>query len=203
MEKLFFISLIVFKCFFSSAQQSNRFATLDRFFAGIPLQSTFENWFDFISEHPHLGVDSTTKKGNYSSFKQGIENYFPFPNSLSIKILFKNTIFVDPTTFQIVDSFKTIDILGDFGINKAGRKESVKFYKGLRKELMKNYRYEFKDYEGEASWFYKGKNRNFPNCSLHFGYSEELKFYYVILSYDDQKSKIIKSYPPPDNTLRH
>jgi hypothetical protein len=196
--------LFLFSFFISvSAQQSNKFATLDRYFAGIPLQSGFESWYYYVSSHPYLGIDSSSRRGNYSSFKPGIESYFPFPDSMAVKILFHKVIYMNASTHQFIDSFKSVSIEANFGPDKFARRESVKFYKGLRKELMRNYRYEYRDYYNQASWFYRGKNKNFPYCSIFFGYSEERKFYYVLLSYNDQKSQPIKSYPPPDNTLRH
>ena len=203
MKKIVFVLLLLPVCMGAPAQQENKFATLDRYFAGIPLQSSFENWFYYISSRPWLGIDSTTRKGNYSSFKPGIKSYFPFPDSMTVKILFQKVIYISATTRQFIDSFKTIIIEGNFGSDKFARRESVRFYRGLRKQLMKNYRYEYRDYYNQASWFYRGKTNNFPYCSLYFGYSEKARFYYVTLSYNDQKSQPIKSYPPPDNTLRH
>jgi hypothetical protein len=197
-------SLLLFSCCVSSsAQQSSRFATLDRYFAGIPLQSSFENWYDYVSSHPYLGIDSSSRRGNFSSFKPGIESYFPFPDSMGVKILFHKVIYMNASTRQFIDSFKQVSIEANFGSDKFARRESVKFYRGLRKELMKNYRYEYRDYYNQASWFYRGKSKSFPYCSIYYGYSDRFKFYYVTLSYNDQKSQPIKSYPPPDNTLRH
>jgi hypothetical protein len=199
------ISLLLLFSFSISvwSQQSSRFATLDRYFAGIPLQSSFESWYDYVSSHPYLGIDSSSRRGNFSSFKPGIESYFPFPDSMGVKILFHKVIYMNAATRQFIDSFKQVSIEANFGSDKFARRESVKFYRGLRKELMRNYRYEYRDYYNQASWFYRGKNKNFPYCSINYGYSERFKFYYVALSYNDQKSQPIKSYPPPDNTLRH
>lgn len=187
----------------ANSQGNNKFSTLDRYFAGIPLQSTFEQWYDYVAGHPHLGIDSSNRRGNHSSFKPGMENYFPFPDSMKVKITFQKVIFADAKTRQFIDSFKTVEIQGLFGTGKPAKKESNKFFKGLRRELMRDYRYEYRDYYEPASWFYRGKSSSFPNCSLHYGYSNRLKSYYVLLSYNDEKSQIIKSYPPPDNTLRH
>jgi hypothetical protein len=187
----------------AKSQRNNKFASLDRYFAGIPLQSTFDQWYDYVAGNPHLGIDSSNRRGNHSSFKPGIESYFPFPDSLKVKIVFQKIIFADARTRQFVDSFKTIAIEGLFGAGKPARKESNKFFKGLRRELMRDYRYEYRDYYEPASWFYQGKSSNFPNCSLHHGYSNRLKSYFVLLAYSDEKSQLIKSYPPPDNTLRN
>jgi hypothetical protein len=187
----------------ANSQHNNKYATLDRFFAGIPLQSGFGQWFEYVASHPYLGIDSTTRRGNHSSFKPGIKSYFPFPDSLNVQLVFQKLIFADANTGLFVDSLKTIEIEGLFGNGKPAKKESIKFFRGLRRELMSDYRYEYRDYYEPASWFYRGKSRNFPYCSLHYGYSDRLKSYYVLLSYNDDKSQIIKSYPPPDNTLRH
>lgn len=186
----------------TAAQQSSRFSTLDRFFAGIPLQSSFEQWYSYISNHPHLGIDSTTRRGNHSSFKPGIETQYPFPDLQKVTLTFRKIIYADAITKQFLDSLKTIEIQGLFGTGKPARKEAYKFFKGLRRELMRNYRYEYRDYYEPASWFYRGKSSSFPYCSLHFGYSTRLKSYYVSIAYDDEKSPKIKKYPPPDNTLR-
>lgn len=103
----------------------------------------------------------------------------------------------DVNSRQIVDSVKTIEVRGSFGNGKAARKESNKFYRGLRRELMRNYRYEYRDYSGPSSWFYRGKNNNFPYCSLHHGYSHVSKNYYVVVTYNDNRNQIIKKYTPP------
>ena len=187
----------------TTAQSNSKFSTLDRYFAGVPLQSGFEQWFNYVASHPDLGIDSTNRRGNHSSFKIGMESYFPFPDSLKVQLVFQKLIYADSKTGQLVDSVKTIQIQGLFGKEKAGKKESLKFFRGLRRELMRDYRYEYRDYYEPASWFYRGKTKAFPYCSLHYGYSTSLKSYFVLLSYSDEKSQKIKSYPPPDNTLRH
>ena len=183
--------------------QDSKFATLDRYFAGIPLQSGFEQWYYYVSSHPYLGIDCTNRNGNYSSFKTGIESYFPFPDSSKVKLIFQKLIYADSKSGEIVDSVKTVYIQGLFGSGKMARKESAKFFKGLRRQLMRDYRYEYRDYYEPASWFYRGKTKTFPYCSLHYGYSRTMNSYYVSLVYNDDKSQKIKSYPPPDNTLRH
>ena len=198
-----FIFPILLKGLYSAAQQSSKFATLDRFFAGIPLQSGFDQWYQYISSHPYLGIDSTTRRGNHSSLKPGIDSHFPFPDIQKVTLTFQKVIYADAMTRQFIDSLKTVEIQGLFGSDKPAKKEAYKFFKGLRRELMRNYRYEYRDYYEPASWFYRGKSKNFPYCSLHYGYSRRLKSYYVSLAYNDEKSAQVKSYLPPDNTLRH
>lgn len=188
-------------CLFS--QPARSFETLDRFFAGTPLQEGFDKWHSYFTNNPYLGIDSTNRMGNHSSFKPGIKSYFPFPDSTVVKIIFKKTLLMDVSTRQFVDSMSTIEVRGIFGKNKPAKKESRKFYKGVRKELMRFYKYEFRDYEGQSSWFYRGKSANFLNCSLHFGTNEKTGEHYVQLVYSDQKNQQIKTYPPPDKTLRH
>jgi hypothetical protein len=166
------------------------------------LKGSFDKWYQYVAANRHLGIDSTTRRGNYSSFKKGIDSYFPFPDSLQVKMLFQKVVRIDGRTRQFIDSFKTIDVEGLFGSGRMARKESIRFYKGLRRELMTNYRYEYRDYFNSASWLYRGKSDAFPNCSIYHGYSEELKSYFVIISYSDQKNQTIKTYRPPDNTLR-
>lgn len=187
----------------SFGQSARQFETLDRFFAGVPLKEGFEKWFMHFATNPYFGIDSTTLLGNHSSFKSGIETYFPFPDSTSVKIIFRKTIMMDVSTRRFIDSASIIEVQGVFGIDKPAKKESRKFYRGIRKELMRFYRYEFRDYEGQSSWFYKGKTSNFLNCSLHFGTDDKTGEHFVLLAYSDQKNVKIKSYPPPDNTLRH
>lgn len=202
MKKILFIFLVVCDYMGLLAQEERRFSTLDRFFAGIPLQSGFEKWVEYVAIHPHLGIDSTNRRGNHSSFKPGIESYFPFTDSLQVKLVFQKIIYAEAKTLQFLDSVKTIYIEGLFGSGKPAKKESNKFFRGLRRELMRYYRYEYRDYSEPASWFYRGKSSNFPYCSLHHGYSIQLKSYYVLLSYNDDKQQVIKKYLPPDNTLR-
>ena len=187
----------------ANGQDKNKFFTLDRFFAGIPLQSNFEKWYAYVAANPNLGIDSTNRQGNHSSLKPGIESYFPFPDSLLVKIVFQRIIYTDAITREHIDSFNTITIAGFFGIGKPARQESHKFYRGLRRELMRFYRYEYRDYYEPASWFYRGKGESFPYCSLHFVFDEKIKSYSVLLAYNDQQHQVIKAYPPPDNTLRH
>jgi len=187
----------------SSYAQSDKFATLDRYFGGIPLQSGFDQWYSYIANHPYLGIDSTTRRGNHSSFKPGMQSNYPFPDLEKVTLTFQKIIYADALTNQFLDSLKTVEIQGLFGSGKPARKEATRFFKGLRRELMRNYRYEYRDYYEPASWFYRGKSKGFPYCSLHYGYSNRLKSYYVSLAYNDEKAAKIKSYPPPDNTLRH
>ncbi|OSZ80522.1 hypothetical protein CAP36_04530 [Chitinophagaceae bacterium IBVUCB2] len=187
----------------SFSQSARSFETLDRFFAGAPLQDGFERWYTYFATTAHLGIDSTTRFGNHSSFKSGIETYFPFPDSTLVKIIFKKTLMMDARTRKFIDSASVIEVEGVFGKDKAAKRESRKFYKGVRKELMRFYRYEFKDYEGQSSWFYRGKTPNFLNCSLHYGTHYRTGEHYVLLAYSDQKNLKIRSYPPPDNTLRN
>jgi hypothetical protein len=172
----------------TSSQQTNKFANLNRFFAGIPLQSGFEKWSDYVAAHPYLGIDSTTERGNYSSFKPGIKSYFPFPDSLQVKILFQKTMLFDTISRQFIDSFASIKMEGIFGDGKQAKQEATKFYKGLRIEFKKYYRYRSKSQSGfaRAHFFRKGKNNSFLNCSLHLSYSKKFNFFYILLLYVDK-----------------
>lgn len=200
--KTFFILCLLGVSASCFSQRYDRFATLDRFFAGIPLQSQFTTWYEYVSRNPHLGIDSTTRNGNHSSLKPGISSSFPFPEQLPVELVFKQVIMADVTTRQIIDSVKAIEVMGLFGSDKLARRESLKFYRGLRRELMRNYGYEYRDYSGPASWFYKGKNKNFPYCSIHHGYSRAKKNYYVMIAYNDNPNQRIKKYPPPETRIR-
>ena len=204
MKKIVAIYVLMLLTFLNAnGQQSNRFTTLDRYFAGIPLQSSFEKWFDYVASHPYLGIDSTTKKGNYSSFKPGIESYFPFPDSLKVKILFQKTLFFDTISRQFIDSFKSVQIEGIFGNGKSAKKEAAKFFKGLSRELMKYYRHESRNNYTTFFSYNRFNSKNLPVCTIYSGYSEEFKFYYVRLTYYDKKWQVIKVNLPSANTLRH
>lgn len=198
---IFFLSLLLSLASFS--QSARQFETLDRFFAGVPLKASFEKWYMHFATNPYLGIDSTNRFGNHSSFKAGIETYFPFPDQTKVKVSFRKIILVDLSSRLPFDSASIIEVQGVFGKDKIAKKESRKFYRGIRKELMRFYRYEYRDYYDQSSWFYRGKTSNFLNCSLHFGTDEITREHYVLLAYSDQKNLKIKSYPPPDNTLRH
>ncbi len=198
---IFCASLII--CVAAIGQSVRQFETLDRFFAGTPLKADFEKWYFHFAGNPHLGIDSTNRFGNHSSFKDGIETYFPFPDQTKVKVSFRKVILVDLSSRLPFDSASIIEVQGVFGKDKPAKKESRKFYRGVRKELMRFYRYEYRDYHDQSSWFYRGKTSNFMNCSLHFGTDERSGEHYVLLSYSDQKNLKIKSYPPPDNTLRN
>jgi hypothetical protein len=75
-------------------------------------------------------------------------------------------------------------IEGVFSDTKAGRKKSRQVFKEIRKKFRQYYKEE-KIHQSElGSWFKKGKNNNFPDCSIWQGYEDVKKFYYVLISYD-------------------
>ena len=157
--------------------------TLDGFFGGVPLQQSYEKWYKFIYSHPNMGIDSVNERGAYSSLK-GITNQFPFPDSILVKILFEKIIYFDSLTNRDVDSTSNIAFEGVFGKDKIAQKESISFYKKLRKELKKDYKEEAPGSRRFYSFFSNGKNENFMPCMLFQDYSDEFKFYFVMLVYD-------------------
>lgn len=168
----------------ATAQEKNNAESLDHFFAGVPLKEDFVKWFNYINGHPYMGIDSSGKRGFYSSLKRGIKSHFPFPDSLPVKLLLKKTIFRDSITNEAFDSAASIMIEGVFPDNKAGRKQSRELFKEIRKTLRRYYRQEIVSNYSAGSWFKKGKIDNFPDCSIWQGYEESRKFYYVLIGYD-------------------
>ena len=184
MQRIYILHLLFLSSIIVPAQEKDNIKTLDHFFAGVPLTKDFIEWYHYIHDHPFLGIDSTGKRGFYSSFKPGIKNYFPFPDSLTVKLLLKKTVFSDSLTNKRYDSTAIIMIEGVFADNKTGRKKSREVFKEIRKNLKRYYKQEVKSLDGSGSWFKKGKSDNFPNCSLWYGYEEDRKFYYVLIGYD-------------------
>ncbi len=135
-----FLFFFIAYSFVSFAQDNKTNESLARFFAGIPLQESFEQWVKHVYASPYLGIDSTSKMGIYSSFKPGIKSYYPFPDSALVKMLFQKTVFYDSLTNVSTDSTNTIQIEGVFLNNKEGRKKSIQAFKALRKELNAYYR---------------------------------------------------------------
>jgi hypothetical protein len=179
-----FLVLLFLSFISTSAQEKDNAETLDHFFAGVPLKEDFVKWFNYIRDHPYLGIDSSKERGHYSSFKPGIKSYFPFPDSQHVKLLLKKTLFRDSLTNEVFDSVITVMIEGVFADNKAGRKKSREVFKEIRKNLRQHYKQQIASQYGWGSWFRKGKSNNFPDCSIWQGYEEQKRFYYVLISYD-------------------
>jgi hypothetical protein len=189
--KKYFLLLIIAYCSASFAQNTNINESLDKYFVGIPVRESFENWTHFILTNPHLGVDSFNSRGVYSSFKPGIKSRFPFRDSMTVKILFQKTIYYDSLTNKTTDSVNEISIEGVFPDSKRGKKESIEIFKDLKKDLRAYYRHEKQYFENErVLWFSEGKNKNFPDCILQQGYSEELRFYFVMITYSSRVKNI-------------
>ena len=174
----------------SFAQGNNKTETLNDFFAGVPLQESFESWVHYVTTHPYLGIDSFNSRGLYSSFKPGIKNYFPFSDSMKVKLLFQKTVYYDSLTNNPTDSINDILIEGVFQDNKVGKKESIEVFKTVRKKLRANYynEYMYPDYERYVV-FFEGKNMNFPDCFLTQSHSDDLRFYYVMIYYVSPRKK--------------
>ena len=183
--KRIFILFLFISCFLAlPGQERQNVETLDHFFAGVPLKKDFANWYHYVRNHPQLGIDSVGVRGFYSSFKPGIGNSFPFPDSLQVKLLLRKTIFYDSVTQKPFDSLSTILIEGVFSDDKAGRKGSRVLFADIRKKLRRHYKDEVMYAGGSGASFRDGKNSNFPVCSLWLGYERDKKFYYVIIGYD-------------------
>jgi len=191
MKKYRFLLILIY-CSHSFAQVSNRTESLDKYFAGIPLRESFENWVHNVLNNPYLGVDSFSERGGYSSFKAGLKSQFPFPGATNVKILFQKTIYYDSVTNISTDSTREISIEGVFADNKMGRKESIQVFRYLTKSLKTNYKRTAIEYAGRSLSFWKGRSENFPDCSLHQGYSEELRFYYVMINYISPRKNAVR-----------
>ena len=189
--KIRFLFSVVMYCNVCCAQSSDANESLDRYFAGIPLRESYEKWVHYIFNHPYLGVDSLSDRGGFSSFKPGIKDHFPFSDFIPVKILFQKTIYYDSVTNKSTDSTNEVSIEGIFPGNKTGRKESLKVFTELRKALRRHYGAEdmayYEEPDGEGSAFSRGRKDGFPSCSLQQGYSKELAFYFVMITYTSQR----------------
>ena len=183
-KKICVLILLILYFYLVPAQGKDNIETLDHFFAGVPLKDDFAKWFYYIREHPFLGIDSAGKRGYYSSFKAGIKNHFPFPDSMPVKLLFKRTVFRDSLTNNFFDSVAIIMIEGVFASDKSGRKKSKEIFKEIRKKMRNHYKQQDISRDGSGYWFKKGRSENFPDCSLWQGYEDEKKFYYVLIAYE-------------------
>lgn len=181
MKKISLSFLIFSISIFSTAQGLKKIESLDSFFAGIPLQKSYDKWIEHINIHPYLGIDSVSEKGLYSSFKAGIKNHFPFPDSVKVKILVYSAINIDSSGKFPNDTVKRVSIEALFGSTKKAKKESYTYFNDL-KSVLKNYYGTMNDSPfGDAYGFIKGKNRDFPDVMLFRGYLEAQNFYYVMI----------------------
>jgi hypothetical protein len=174
----------------AQAQKKDNLETLDEFFAGVPLKNDFSKWYYYIKNHSYLGIDSTGKRGHYSSFKPGIQSHSPFPDSIPVKLLFKKTVFRDSLSSNDFDSTLLIMIEGIFAGDKSGRKLSEKVFNQLRKKLRSHYKQAVNYVDFSGYWFKRGKSTAFPDCSIWQGYEPDKKFYYVLISYDFPSRKV-------------
>ena len=159
--------------------------SLDQYFAGAPIKGGFEKCVKYLVNSPFLSADSVTKRGIYASLRPGIRSHFPFPDSVSVKMLFLKTIFVDSISNTPFDSSYEISIEGVFPDNRQGRRASAKFFFQLQKDLGKHYRSSATSYihEGQYCFLSMGRTPEFPECSLEQSYYDKLKFYFVLINY--------------------
>ena len=173
MKRPCFLILLTLYSYIAPAQGKDNIETLDHFFAGVPLKEDYTKWFYYIRGHRFLGIDSAGKRGFYSSFKPGINSYFPFPDSLPVKLLLKRTVYRDSLTNNSFDSVAIIMIEGVFTGDKSGRKK-----------LRGHYKQEDLSQQGSGIRYKKGQSKNFPDCSIWQGYEDVKKFYYVLIAYE-------------------
>jgi len=189
MKKYFLFLLSLYNI--ASYAQNNSNESLDQYFAGIPLREGFEKWVHYVFNHPYMGVDSFNERGIYSSLKPGMKSHFPFADSVKVKLLFQKTIYYDSVTNVSTDSTHEISIEGIFPHNKIGRKQSVKAFRDLSKSLKAKYKRIAIEYSGRSLSLRQGRSESFPDCSIHQGYYEELRFYYVMINYSSPRKNPI------------
>jgi len=61
LKKIFYVLLSFFLCDATFAQEVKPIESLDHFFAGLPLQKSYEKWVEHINAHPYLGIDSISQ----------------------------------------------------------------------------------------------------------------------------------------------
>ncbi len=181
------LAFSVFTLMSASQAQDKKLVSLDSLFAGVPLRSGFDQWHDYVSTHPQLGIDSISPRGYYSSFKKNWLDHFPFSGAVGVKLLY-NEEKIDLHDGKTVDTVKAIMIEGLFTETKEGIKQSRKAYQSIRKKLNPYYRSTTE--MGYACFFSKGLNNNFPDCMMYTTYSKTLKLYVVIIAFVD--GKIVK-----------
>jgi hypothetical protein len=181
LKKIFTISLAFLLCITTFAQKIKKVASLDSFFAGLPLQKSYAKWVEHINTHPYLGIDSVSKKGLYSSFKPGMKSHFPFPDSVKVKIMLFTGLNIDSSGRLPVDTVISAFIEGVFGNTRNAKKDADKCFNQLKSLLSKNYKIMNSDPSGYGVGFIKGINENFPDVILERGYFKEQDFYYVLL----------------------
>lgn len=181
--KIYFLFVLVLYSTIACAQRDTTDVSLDKYFAGIPLRESYENWVDYIVNNPNIAVDSLGQRGVYARLKPGMKSEFPFPGADKIKLLFQKIIYYDSVTNISTDSTWEISIEGIFPDNKTGRKESVQVFRYLIKCLKPNYKRTATKYSGRTLSFWNGRSETFPDCTVDQGYFDELGFYYVMLTY--------------------
>ncbi len=174
------INLVVLQC-----ASQDRIRSLKDLYLGIPVQAGFDNCQKYISGHPLWGIDSIGKRGIYSSFKQG-KDHFPFPDSVSIRLLLAPSRAKAWDTPLWTDSTRGISIEAVLGNHSNSLQTSVRLYKELRKMLKKHYKK--RKVNRPASYMYeelfsKGRSKDFPDCILVRGFEPSVNIYFVVLEY--------------------
>ena len=165
----------------TSAQKSPVIKSLDDFFTGIPLQSGFPKWMEYISSDSTLALDSSKSWGFYSSIKHN-RSHFPFDTDIPVRIIFHEDAqrFDKPEAISYQKEMIMID--GLFPGNTAGKKASIQCFNELKAQL-KQYYSKHKQDQKEIE-FLKSDDPNFPPFSLRRGEpGHGFNFYYVMLEY--------------------
>ncbi|MEO7982734.1 MAG: hypothetical protein ABI688_01505 [Bacteroidota bacterium] len=178
MKKLLLLLLAFLPVLRAPAQDQRKIESADSFFAGVPLQKSYENWVLYIATH--FGIDSSNKTGVYSSFKPDTKSHFPFPDSVPVKILLYTAVNTQVSAKIPVDTVRYILIEGVYAGNKIGRKDAYAYFDQLRR-MLKVYYKKNSTYAEDAAYFSGSINKNFPDITLERGYIKERDFYYVIL----------------------
>lgn len=169
MKRLLIVCLLLLTGLPGISQTVKEIKRLDELFFGVPLKENYVNWVAYISNHPRLGIDSTSDWGVYSSIKPGSQNHFPFTGSVGVKLLAARE--AGPVLGKDMLRY-SMKIEGLFGKDKQAVK---KCYREIKQMIRPHYR------KSDGDYFLKGENEDFPDCYLGWEYSPLLQSYIVVI----------------------
>lgn len=180
MKKFLLLSLLLFSIERNYSQEAKQITHLKNFFLDIPIDQDFNEWINYIANH--LGIDSSSSDGIYSSIKENTASHFPFPDSIKIKVRIFSAFRRNSENTASFDKAKFLFVEGIFGNTPDAKKQATKVFKEIVSSVSKYYKNIHYYEAGSYVQFRKGINENFPDCEINTSYYDKLNFYYVTLS---------------------
>lgn len=180
MSRLFFITSLILFITTAGIAQKIKIESLNDLFAGVPLAEEPENWVNHIEAKAYWTFDSIGQRGRYYTLNDAAA-HFPFPDSIKVRMLINRKKMPLRPGVPPEDTAKYILIEGIFGDGKNAKKASKFYYKQIKNLVSGHYKKNKYLFTEDLILFSQGVNDRFPNLLIHLEYSEELKFYAVVL----------------------